>query len=59
MEEWGADRSFSDIEDDWNHDYGYDDFGDDNLLMTLTIIMPFEEKWGSECSSWMRARATR
>jgi len=30
MEEWGADRSFSDIEDDWNHDYGYDDFGDDN-----------------------------
>ena len=30
VEEWGADRSFSDIEDDWNHDYGYDDLGDDD-----------------------------
>ena len=28
MEEWGTDRSFSDIEDDWDHDYGFDDLGD-------------------------------
>jgi hypothetical protein len=25
VEEWGSGRSFGDFEDDWDHDYGYDD----------------------------------
>ena len=37
VEEWGADRSFSDIEDDWNHDYGYDDLGDDDYNINNNI----------------------
>lgn len=28
VEEWGTDRSFSDIEDDWDHDYDIDNDGD-------------------------------
>jgi hypothetical protein len=29
VEEWGSDRSFGDLEDDWDHDYAYDHDDDD------------------------------
>ena len=29
------------------------------MIMTLTMILTFGEEWGTECSSWMRANATR
>jgi len=35
--EWGPDRSFSDIEDDWDHDYGYDDLGDDDYDISVVL----------------------
>ena len=28
VEEWGSDRSFGDFEDDWDRDYGSDDYYD-------------------------------
>jgi hypothetical protein len=31
IEEWGTARGFSDIEDDWDHDYGGYNYGDDDL----------------------------
>lgn len=42
-EEWGTDKSFSGIEDDWDHDYGFDDFGDDDYDID------------NDCDFWRRA----
>ena len=43
VKKWNVDKSFNDIENDWNHDHDFDDF--EMIIMILTMIVTFEQKW--------------